>query len=292
MVKKFQNKKSGFLLIDKPKGWTSFDVCGKLRKELDIKRIGHTGTLDPFATGLLVVALGKCTKMIQFLDKDKKTYIAKILLGKTSETLDEDSEVTVLETDFEVTKTQIEKIMTEKFSGVISQIPPKYSALKIKGKKMCDLVRAGKEFEVKPRQAEVLNWNVLSVDTIEKSVEIELSVASGFYVRSFARDLGNIITRGGICSELRRTSAGELLVKDALDVESVDLETSFLSPTNILTKFKKVDIMQERLADFVAGRAFPISEFENGTRVLVDCENKTVGMAEIVDNKLQPRIVF
>ena len=289
---KFQNKDSGFLLVDKPKGWTSFDVCGKLRKELDIKRIGHTGTLDPFATGLLVVALGKCTKMIQFLDKDKKTYVAKILLGRTSETLDEDSDVTVLETDFEITKSQIEKIMTEKFSGVIDQIPPKYSALKINGKKMCDLVRAGKEFEVKPRRAEVLDWKVLSVDNEIKSVEIELTVASGFYVRSFARDLGNCVTQGGICSELRRTSAGNLLVDDALQVETVTTETVFLDPINILTKFDKLDIMQERLADFIAGRAFPIADSVNGTRVIVICDNKTVGMAEIVDNKLQPRIVF
>lgn len=289
---KFQNKKSGFLLIDKPVGWTSFDVCGKLRKELDIKRVGHTGTLDPFATGLLVVALGKATKLIQFLDKEKKTYVAKVLLGKTSETLDMDSEVTELDKNFEISKPEIEKIMAEKFSGKISQIPPKYSALKIKGKKMCDLVRAGKEFEVKAREAEVLDWKILAVDNAEKSVELEITVAAGFYVRSFARDLGEIFNSSGVCAELRRTQVGEFLVDDALDVETIGVDHDLTDVRNVLTSIDNLVIIPQREPDFVAGRAFPVPDIQNGTRVFVTCQDKTIGLAEIVDNNLQPRIVF
>ncbi|PID70875.1 tRNA pseudouridine(55) synthase TruB [bacterium DOLZORAL124_38_8] len=290
---KFTNKSSGFLLIDKPVGWTSFDVCGRLRKTLAIKRVGHTGTLDPFATGLLVVAFGKATKMIPFLDKASKTYVAKILLGKTSETLDTESEIETLTTDFDISVEQVSDIMTNHFSGKIQQIPPKYSALKVGGKKMCDLVRAGKEVEVKPRATEILNWKVLSVNNDEKSVELELEVAAGFYVRSFARDLGLKIAGGGLCSQLRRTRVGNLLVSQALEVESVDKNQTLVDPVDILTNFFKYVINKSRVNDFMAGRAFPIVEtVENGTKVLVICDNKTVGMAEIVDDKLQPRIVF
>ena len=121
----------GFYLINKPAGWTSFDVCAKLRKRFNTKKIGHTGTLDPFATGLLLVAVGKCTRLIPFLEKLPKTYRTQILLGSTSETLDPESEITVIKKSADFLQTDIQTALDQKFRGKIRQIPPKYSALRI-----------------------------------------------------------------------------------------------------------------------------------------------------------------
>ncbi len=221
---------NGFLLIDKPPDWTSFDVCAKVRKIFNIKKVGHTGTLDPFATGLLIVAVGRCTKIIPFLEKERKTYITKITFGKTSETLDPESEIIEIPLP-KITPTEkdIEKILNEKFQGKIQQIPPKYSAIKINGKKMCDLARAGKEVIIKPRITEIFQAKIISYDF--PVIEIELETAAGFYVRSFARDIAGYFGTKGICIELRRTKIGRFSVKDAEKISEV---TGVIDPKYII----------------------------------------------------------
>lgn len=278
----------GFYLIDKPVGWTSFDVCAKLRKKLNTKKVGHTGTLDPFATGLLVIATGKCTRMIPFLEKAKKTYRTKILLGKTSETLDPESEVVVVKKSADFSLADIKKILSEKFTGKISQIPPKYSALKFGGKRACDLVREGKTVEMKARETEVFDWKVLNFSAENMELEMELTVAAGFYVRSFARDLGESLAEAGMCGELRRLGVGNIEISDAETVETV---TDPIDPKYILDTLEHREIEAGRVQDFIAGRAWPYSGV-NGDKYLILVGGRSLGIGEIINGTLQPRVVL
>lgn len=286
---------NGFLLIDKPAGWTSFDVCAKLRKPLGVKRIGHTGTLDPFATGLLVIAVGKCTKLIPMFEKDQKSYRTEILLGKNSDTLDPESEIENSHDGRIPDLAEIESILTKKFTGKIEQIPPKYSALKIDGKRAYDLAREGKAVEMKSRETEVLSVEVVDYDFPE--LTIDLTVAAGFYVRSFARDLGAVLCGGGICQTLRRTRVGDL------DLENTDLgvvinldevtSESLIDPQLLIKNIVHLNIDSDRLPDLEGGRAVMLeSPPENGQKVLIICEAKTVGLGEIINGNLQPRAMF
>lgn len=211
---------NGIYLIDKEPGMTSFAVCKRLRWKLSVKKVGHTGTLDRFATGLLLVATGRATKLIPYFEKAKKTYRARIVLGKTSETLDPESPV--VDTGFSgvpPTQGEILELLADRFAGEVMQTPPRYSALKVGGKRMSDLVRAGKEFEVEPRPTEVFSSEIVSYAFPE--LEVELEVAAGFYVRSFARDLGEALAGGGMCAELRRTAIEQVSVDDAVKVNDV-----------------------------------------------------------------------
>jgi len=296
-----------FLLVDKPVGFTSFDVCAKLRKPLGIKRIGHTGTLDPFATGLLVVAVGKCTKLIPLLEKDIKTYRTKILLGKTSDTLDPESDIIDCHNGHVPERAAIETLLAEKFTGAITQIPPKYSALKIDGQRAYDLARKGADIEMKPRETEVKAVKVLNYNFPE--LEVELTVAAGFYVRSFARDVGEALCGGGLCAELRRTGVGDLNLENT-DIPVLksfdDLDDIYkLDPQLLIKNIVHVEIDLARLPDLQAGRAIMSKDLipaqagisldillNNGDKVLVLCEGATVGMAEVRSGNLQPRVVF
>ena len=222
---------------------TSFAVCKRLRWKLSVKKVGHTGTLDRFATGLLLVATGRATKLIPYFEKAKKTYRARIVLGKTSETLDPESPL--VDTGFSgvpPTEEEILELLAESFAGEVMQTPPKYSALKVGGKRMSDLVRAGKEVEVEPRPTEVFRSEIVSYAFPE--LQVELEVAAGFYVRSFARDLGEALAGGGVCSELRRTAIEQVSVDDAVKVNEVSdpVEIEFL-----LERMPGREIPEERI---------------------------------------------
>lgn len=284
----------GFFLIDKPSGWTSFDVCAKMRKTLNIKKVGHTGTLDPFATGLLVVATGKCTKMIPFLEKEKKTYVTEIALDKTSPTLDPESEVQSVYSQYTPTEEEIQKVLDEKFTGKIEQVPPQFSAIKIKGKKSCDVARKGGEVKLMPRQTEIFSIKILSYTF--PVVKLELEVAAGFYVRALARDLGTLLRpeiqgfegqEAGMCVSLRRTRVGKLSVEDAEGMEHISTP---IDPKFIIDLPQR-EIPTGRVQDFVGGRAFPFSGVD-GEKVLVLVGKSTMGVGEMVCGNLQPRVVL
>jgi tRNA pseudouridine55 synthase len=193
------------------------------------------------------------------------------------------------------TLAEVESLLVEKFTGEITQVPPKYSALKIDGQRAYDLARKGEEVIMKERQTEVKAVKVLSYNFPE--VEIELSVAAGFYVRSFANDLGAALCGGGLCSELRRIGVGELnletgdfeVLKDLTDLENL----CTIDPQLMIKNIVHVSIDPARLPDLQAGRAVFVENLPaNGEKVLVVCEGVTVGMAEVKEGNLQPRVVF
>ncbi len=297
---------NAFFLVDKPAGWTSFDVCAKLRGLTGVKRVGHTGTLDPFATGLLVVAVGKWTKLIPYFEKAEKTYQTEIWFGKTSETLDPESEIEVNPKQPEIKQEQIQTILEKNFTGEIEQVPPKYSALKIDGKRAYELARKGLDVEMKKRKTKIVSSKILKFDEKAQVLNLEIRVSAGFYVRSFARDLAEKLGTTGMCGALRRMAIGELEIKSDLLTKSVitekelkasSLEVSdyVLEPHTVLNSLETVVIETERWPDFRQGRAVMLGAKEvpeiNQRAVLVLCEEKTIGLGLFDGRVLQPKIV-
>ncbi len=213
----------GFLLVDKPAGITSHDVIDRLRKITGIKRIGHAGTLDPFATGLLIVAVSReATKQISQFSKLDKTYEAEFVLGATSETLDPDSEVVVVGAGLRA-RPEIETAMTT-LTGDILQIPPMYAAIKVKGKKLYELAREGKTIEREPRPVTIFSFELLEEPTVEDGLtvlKIRTRVSSGTYIRALARDLAAALHTEGYVRSLRRTSIDHFDVKNAMPLDEI-----------------------------------------------------------------------
>lgn len=209
----------GFLIIDKPTAWTSHDVVAKLRGILKERKIGHLGTLDPLATGVLVVAVGReATKQIQNYMKLDKEYEVELELGKVSDTYDREG--AVQETGFDLSKLDKEFVQKtlESFWGRSMQMPPAYSAKKIQGKKAYELARAGKPVELKPVEVEMQGENI----EIELPfVRFTVTVSSGTYIRSLAHDFGQKLGCGAVLTQLRRTRVGDFKIVDAVTLESL-----------------------------------------------------------------------
>jgi tRNA pseudouridine55 synthase len=201
------------LLMDKPRSWTSFKVISKIRNAINVKKVGHAGTLDPMATGLLIICTGKKTKEISHYQDLPKVYEGIITLGKSSLSMDTETEITEEKSFDHVTEEMIlnEK---EKLTGRITQIPPMYSALKFKGKPLYKLARRGREVLREPREVEVYEFSINKIALPDISFRIRCS--RGTYIRVIANDLGNNLGSLGILSELRRTNIGEYSVEEAL----------------------------------------------------------------------------
>lgn len=201
------------ILVDKPLHWTSFDVVAKLRNLCKIKKIGHAGTLDPLATGLLIVCTGKKTKTIQEYQNLNKTYQASICLGATTRTYDAEGEPENIQPYDHVTEEQVKSIIEKHFTGDILQTPPAYSAVKIQGKTAYQLARKGKEIQIEPRTVHIYRFDILKFELPYIDVEIECS--KGTYIRSIAHDIGQILGTGAYLSALRRTKIGNIEVNQA-----------------------------------------------------------------------------
>lgn len=204
------------ILIDKPVGMTSFGVVARIRRILSKQagkkvKVGHTGTLDPFATGLLVLVTGKMTKQAEKLSKKDKTYLAEIMLGQVSSTGDPEGEISAV-SDRAPKLTEIEAA-TQKFVGEISQRPPIFSAIKINGQRAYKLARDGKEVEIPLRQVKIYSLEILEYNY--PILKIKTHVSSGTYVRSLAEDLGAALGTGAYCSALRRLTIGDFDIKNA-----------------------------------------------------------------------------
>lgn len=209
---------NGIIIIDKPAGWTSMDVCAKLRGLLKEKRIGHGGTLDPMATGVLPVFVGTATKAVEFAENSGKEYIAGLRLGVATNTQDSSGEV--LETrPVTAGRDELETVLP-RFTGAIQQIPPMYSAIKRNGKKLYELARAGKEIHRDPRPVTIHGLEVLE-QTGESEYLLRIRCSKGTYVRTLCHDIGEALGCGGCMSSLRRTMAAGFTLEDAVTLEQV-----------------------------------------------------------------------
>ena len=208
---------NGIVIVDKPQDWTSQDVTARLRRVFNTRRIGHGGTLDPMATGVLPVFVGRATRGVEFFEHAEKTYETVLRLGLTTDT--EDITGTVLtRQDVNVTAQQAERAL-EAFRGEIFQIPPMYSALKVGGQKLCDLARKGKEVERKPRPITIHELTLLEQG--ENTLRLRVRCSKGTYIRTLCKDIGEALGCGGCMAQLRRVTAGEYTIEEAVPLQEL-----------------------------------------------------------------------
>lgn len=210
---------NGLVLVNKPTDWTSFDVIAKLRGKFGTRKIGHTGTLDPLATGVLVLCVGKFTKLSDYFMHQNKTYIAELEFGKTSDTQDILGKVKNTNYNEQIAKEKIENVI-KNFIGKIKQTPPMYSAIKINGQKLCDLARKGIEIEREQREVKILDIRIIK--STSNSAKIEVTCSSGTYIRTLIHDIGQELGCGAVMTSLCRTKNGEFDINDCIDIEDVD----------------------------------------------------------------------
>ena len=204
------------LLIDKPREWTSFDVVNKVRYAIKVKKVGHAGTLDPLATGLLIICTGKKTKTIESLLADEKEYTGVFSLGQTTPSYDLETEVSELVSIDHISEENILKT-TEKFIGEITQTPPIFSAVKVDGKRAYKAARKGENIELKSRQVFISEFEIVKLDLPE--VHFRIVCSKGTYIRSIAHDFGKELGVGAYLKVLRRTRSGEHLLENAIQLE-------------------------------------------------------------------------
>lgn len=230
----------GFLNIYKPKGMTSHDVVAVLRRKTKIRQIGHTGTLDPFAEGVLPVCIGKATRLIEYLPDDKE-YLATVQFGAATTTYDLEGEITST-SDKKITETELISALPA-FSGEILQLPPIYSAIKVKGKKLYEYARKGEEVEIQPRKVTISRIELRNFDYENRTAEILIACSKGTYIRSIAHDLGEKLGCGGHLIKLIRTKAGKFTVENSVELETVDAAGDLINPLEML------DLPQIQLTD-------------------------------------------
>lgn len=205
----------GFLLIDKPTAWTSHDVVGYIRKIANKKKVGHAGTLDPFATGLLIVGIGRqATKHLDTFKHMKKTYEAEIVLGAVSDTYDRDGEIQVTNTHLKKISKKEFRDVIQRFVGTQQQLPPMYSAKKVQGKKLYELARKGIKVKRKPHKVEI--YSIKQIKTWRSGFHIQVTCSPGTYIRTLVHDIGQELGCGAYCKELKRTKIGHYTVRKAI----------------------------------------------------------------------------
>jgi len=209
---------NGIVIIDKPQEWTSMDVCAKLRGILKEKRIGHAGTLDPMATGVLPVFVGRATRAVEFADKGEKEYVAGLKLGLVTNTQDTSGEV-LEQHPVQITQEQLESVLPQ-FRGDIQQVPPMFSAIKINGKKLYELARKGREVE-RPARSVTVHSLTVEEQTAPDEFILRVRCSKGTYVRTLCHDIGAVLGCGGCMSSLRRTMAAGFTLEQAVTLEQI-----------------------------------------------------------------------
>ena len=280
---------SGIALIDKQQGFTSHDVVAKLRKLLGTKKIGHAGTLDPMATGLLLMGVGAGTKLMQFLSGLDKTYLATIRLGASSSTDDAQGELGESRDASQVSREQLEAEIL-KLTGNIEQVPSSVSAIKVDGKRAYDLVRAGEEVVLKSRRVTVSRFEIVGEPlVVEKylDINVEVDCSSGTYIRALARDLGEALGVGGHLSALRRTRIGSFEVSNARDIAQ---EPTLVTNLEVLkTLMPEVAISQQQEIDLRHGKRLALEI--SGTSCAT-ANGRLVAVIEPVGSEVKSSVVF
>ena len=282
----------GFLNVYKPKGMTSHDVVARLRRVTKIKQIGHTGTLDPFAEGVLPICIGKATRLIEYLNDDKE-YLATVQFGSNTDTYDLEGEI--VETfDKKVTQDDVEANLKD-FEGEISQYPPIYSAIKVNGKKLYDYAREGKEVEIKPRNVYISKIELKSFDSETQTAEILVACSKGTYIRSIAYDLGKKLACGGHLVKLIRTQAGKFLVNASINLE--DFDNAEIVSQNLVNPVKMLDLPMLEISDdeykkVLQGQYFYNNSIKANGFIILIYNNSVAAVAELENSKIKVKKVF
>ena len=271
---------NGIVIIDKPQGWTSQDVTARLRRVFNTRRIGHGGTLDPMATGVLPVFVGRATRGVEFFEHAEKTYETVLRLGITTDT--EDITGTVLtEQDAFVTGEMLEEVL-EKFRGDIMQVPPMYSALKVNGQKLYDLARKGKEVERQPRPITIHELMLLGMEA--EGIRLRVRCSKGTYIRTLCKDIGQALGCGGCMAELRRVAAGEYTAQEAVPLQEL-LETEnpeqYLRPVDSMFRnYPQVTLSEKQETRCRNGNSFSV-QMADGTYRAYSREGEFLMLAKV-----------
>ncbi|CAB4637877.1 unannotated protein [freshwater metagenome] len=288
---------SGLVLIDKPSDFTSHDVVAKVRKALGTKKVGHAGTLDPLATGLLVLGIESGTKFLTFLVGEDKTYLATIRLGVS--TISDDSQSDVLETATpDALASVTEELILEQIAnltGVIQQRPSAVSAIKVEGKRAYDLVREGAAVELKSREVRVHRFELISTSRSSEGfidLEVEVDCSSGTYIRALARDLGIGLGVGGHITALRRTKVGKFDVSQANSLP--ELEKLVLIPLAEAASelFETISLSQQQVTDLIHGKRISGESPSSPLIAGISPEGKLVAVLEAAGSDLKSVVVF
>lgn len=280
----------GFLNVYKPKGMTSHDVVAVLRRITKIKQIGHTGTLDPFAEGVLPICIGKATRLIEYL-KDDKAYLGTIQLGKSTSTYDIEGDLLNV-SEKKITRREFESILPV-FRGNISQIPPIFSAIKVNGKKLYEYARKGQEVSIEPRKVFIKKLEIVGFNEEEQTAEVLIECSKGTYIRSIANDIGEALGCFGHLIKLVRVKAGDFKIEDSIKLEYLqsmeDVEKSLAYPLKYLSYpiYELNEVEKEKVSH---GNAIPINK-ECDIFILV-YQNKIVAVAKNENKKARILKVF
>lgn len=293
-----KNVVSGVLVVDKPVGLTSHDVVQIIRRGTGIRRAGHTGTLDPRASGVLVVLVGPAVRLSEFVSASDKRYQATIRLGSRSDTYDSEGMITESEMPVEVTEEDFNE-MIKGYVGEIEQVPPPYSAVKVQGKKAYERARKGEEVELEPRMINVYSLEVL--EWAPPEVVIDVYCSSGTYVRSLANDIGEELGIGAHLVGLRRTKSGRFTLRDAVSLrrlrESFEAGTwaQYLIPASeALGDWPMIELDADQVEKVRHGHRLPAEPDAAGWARAVTMQGDLVALIEVVpeDQEWQPRKVF
>lgn len=286
---------NGILPVDKPEGPTSHDVVARARRALSTRRVGHTGTLDPFASGLLLLCIGPATRLAEYLVGMDKTYIAVIRLGSRTDTDDQTGAVLTASERWRALEPEAIRSAAESFRGELLQVPPAYSAKKVAGERMYDRARRGEAVELPPVPVIVHRLSVLALDPPELTVEIECS--SGTYIRAIARDLGEKLGVGAHLARLRRTRIGGHDVASAVPVACLDdgeaVRKAWLPPIAALEHFARVEVSLAQAREI--GHGGPVAAPEalaTGESVAIIQDGELIAIGEVAGGMLRPRKVF
>ena len=281
---------NGIIIVDKPQGKTSHDIVYAIRRLTGIKKVGHTGTLDPMATGVLPICIGSATKVADMLTLSDKAYTAEFVLGKTTDTLDAEGEI-LTETEVNVTGDEIcAAIMS--FVGEIEQIPPMYSAIKQNGKKLYELARQGIEVERKPRKVTINSIDILEING--KTVTIDVSCSKGTYIRTLCADIGEKLGVGAYMTKLRRTKTGIFDISEShtleelgtLKKETGTLKQVLITVDKLFYEYPEIILNEKQKKSVTNGVRMTYKGMENQVYRVYDENKNFLCISKIIDGKL------
>ncbi len=285
----------GVLNINKPKNVTSSQVVVRIKKLLKTGKVGHIGTLDPLASGVLPICVGKATRLFDYFLKKQKTYIARFTFGTQTDTLDLEGEIVKTSQNIP-TKTQIESVLPS-FIGEIEQIPPMYSSKKIDGKKAYDLARRGVQIELKPCKLTIYNYKLVN-QMDEKTFEFEITCSAGTYIRALARDLGEKLNSCATMTNLLRTATGNFKLENSIDFNTLTPEiliNNLIPLGEVLADFEKIVITKQIFQKLLNGQTVNVKDNQISVNNTINkdvpyavmMENKVVGIGYIINNNLK-----
>ena len=285
----------GILIINKHKGCTSHDIVYKVKKMLN-EKVGHTGTLDPMATGVLPLLIGKGTLCSKYLINHDKIYQVKLKLGQETDTLDSEGEVVkekqVPENSF--IKENVEKVL-KTFIGKQEQNPPMYSAIKVKGKKLYEYARKGQEVKIEPRKIEIYNMKLINVDIIKKEIEFTVNCSKGTYIRSLCKDIASKLDTVGFMRELNRVQVGQFNIDDSFTLQALDgslqnIEKHLITIEKLFENNKKINLEDKKIKHFENGVQLTRKESDGVYKIYNN--NNFIGIGTIKNNLLKRDIII